>query len=1098
MEDEEPGTRLVKLFQPDKRRNNSIHTNKYTWYNFIPKNLWEQFSQLGNLYFLLVAVGQLFPSISNTKGKPATLVPLSGVILMQAVKDLFEDWQRVQSDQKENAREAMAVDLSLQESAVNWGRLTPGTVLKIRNQELFPADCLLLGSCNDDGHCFVETANLDGETNLKKKVAALSAAEFQEAVRNCRAIGPGAAPSLCCEGPSGDLYSFRSSMCLPCGEERGLGVGSLLLRGTSLQQTDWVYCMVVYAGLETRSLKNSRSARYKPSALDGTLNGVVALIFGMQIAVCFAISIASVFWQGLHGHQVWYLEGLPRYLNPFQQVGIWFLMLNSVVPISLMITVTVVKFAQGNMMAQDEGCGSNGKKAQVHTSQVIDSLGKVTHVFSDKTGTLTQNFMEYKACSVGGTVYGLEGLRRNVLTDAHVCLDASTLLGHLKSGGKQAEKLTSFFLCHALCHTVEPVISAADVPYNASSPDELALVCAARALGLEFLGISESQMQLAVKSEVFKLLLAPWGWKDGNLSAELLEVCEFDNNRKRMSVVVRLNSCITLFVKGADSSVLPHVADECDSRICEDHLLTFARQGLRTLCLAERMLTEEEYQDWCKRYSAAKALITEDKADKIHELCIEIETSRPCRLLGATAIDDKLQDEVPETIEQLRLAGVRVWVLTGDKVDTAISIAMSCKLLTEAMDNFVIDNNTEDQLTDILNAALEAENPALTIAGSRLAEAMECPESRAQLFRVGQRCRSVVCCRVSPKQKADVVDLVKTMDNSAVTLSIGDGANDVSMIVAAHVGVGLSGKEGAQAAYAADFALPEFRLLRRSVFGHGREAYRRNAVICIYSFYKNQVNVLITILAAAGNAFSGANVVNPWLMQCFNIVHCHTPIIIYGMYDRSSDLSDLEREPNGHSPHLFGFDIQLMWMLTALLQAIIVTGGWSTIGGMAGSSGPDLSHTSLLGNLCFASIVLCVNVVLMFRQNSWPKSIIACYVGNGIGLVVTMMICVPSLSQVLTGGNWIRVGPEDFAGSVVSSASQPLRPLPEPLERKRRMSLGYAFSEECCLERERDSWSFKSRGSCLAGPKLSLSHISHMSESSREPQNIELSSLQAA
>lgn len=294
------------------------------------------------------------------------------------------------------------------------------------DQAVLAEDCLLLVSSRPDAQCCVETANLDGETNLKKKAAAMSSEEFeawQTGIRqNSTPWQVEEFKSLCfhtiffmllilaleymfgwkkvLEGSSLELSSnwswcfnlnvwtaqwwplllqklavhlictvwganSRPKLCVlqqPCfvvclfwccetqglasEESRGLGIGNLLLRGTSLQQTGWIYCMAVYVGPETRTFKNTRAARFKGSALDQKLNTVVAMIFGAQIGICILISICSLFWQGLAGHRVWYLEGVPRYLNPFRQVGIWFLMLNSVVPISLMITTTVVKFAQ--------------------------------------------------------------------------------------------------------------------------------------------------------------------------------------------------------------------------------------------------------------------------------------------------------------------------------------------------------------------------------------------------------------------------------------------------------------------------------------------------------------------------------------------------------------------------------------------------------------------------------------------------------------------------------------------------------------------------------------------------------------------------------
>ncbi|OLP91569.1 putative phospholipid-transporting ATPase IA [Symbiodinium microadriaticum] len=401
--------RVVKLFHEDKKRNNAVKSNKYTWYDFVPKNLFEQFSQLGNIYFMLVAVGQLFPSISNTKGRPATLLPLSGVVLMQAIKDLFEDWQRIASDQKENSNPATAVDANMAEPLGEVQKIV-GTVFEEVVRVLLDAGADK-NVTNNDGNTALIVASLAGHAGAVKVLLQVGVdVDLADNDGTTALMAASAAPGghdavvrlLLDAGADKDVADMtrssiewgqiRPGMVLKLrnegygddpSQEAGNGAWSLNLKKKTAALTP--------AELESAA----QNVRFVGS-LELTNGEVVAMIFAIQMSICLFISLSSFLWQSLHGHKVWYLEGLPQYLNPLRQVGIWFLMLNSMVPISLMITVTVVKFAQGKIMSQDEGCGSNGKNAEVHTSQVIDSLGQV---FSDKTGTLTQNVMEYRACS---------------------------------------------------------------------------------------------------------------------------------------------------------------------------------------------------------------------------------------------------------------------------------------------------------------------------------------------------------------------------------------------------------------------------------------------------------------------------------------------------------------------------------------------------------------------------------------------------------------------------------------------------------------------------------------------------------------------------
>ena len=287
-----------------------------------------------------------------------------------------------------------------------------------------------------------------------------------------------------------------------------------------------------------------------------------------------------------------------------------------------------------------------------------------------------------------------------------------------------------------------------------------------------------------------------------------------------------------------------------------EHLELFAREGLRTLCVAERDLDEQQYEEWSREHDlAAQAL--QDREEKLEETADRIE--RDLMLLGGTAIEDRLQDGVPDTIALLGDAGIKLWVLTGDKVETAINIGFSCNLLSNEMDLIVFDQQDGDleaaaasldrhlQTFDMTGsdeelaaARLNHEPPepthAVVIDGETLKLVLH-DNLRQKFLLLCKQCRSVLCCRVSPAQKAAVVQLVKA-GLDVMALSIGDGANDVAMIQEADVGVGIAGEEGRQAVMSADYAIGQFRFLQRLVLVHGRWSYRRLAECIANFFYK--------------------------------------------------------------------------------------------------------------------------------------------------------------------------------------------------------------------------------------------------------------------
>ncbi|XP_025756640.1 phospholipid-transporting ATPase VD isoform X4 [Oreochromis niloticus] len=435
-----------------------------------------------------------------------------------------------------------------------------------------------------------------------------------------------------------------------------------------------------------------------------------------------------------------------------------------------------------------------------------------------------------------------------------------------------------------------------ELVYEAESPDEAALVHAARAYRCTLRGRSAESLLVDLPGI-------------GSLAIQLLHILPFDSNRKRMSVVVRhpLTGQVVVFTKGADSVIMdlaesPTDQTEVYNHIKEKtqkHLDAYAREGLRTLCIAKKVLKEDEYDLWLKAHMLAESSI-ENREELLLESAQRLETN--LTLLGSTGIVDRLQEEVPETVAALQRARIKVWVLTGDKQETAINIAYACKLLCASdklltancgskdacaalFEDLILEVQGGESLTDLTgNGESMSSSFILVIDGRTLGWALE-DELRSNFLELSQRCKAVICCRSTPLQKSQVVQLIR--DHLGVmTLAVGDGANDVSMIQVADVGVGISGQEGMQAVMSSDFAISRFKHLSKLLLVHGHWCYSRLANMIQYFIYKNVMYVNLLFWYQFFCGFSGSVMTNSWVLILFNLIFTSAPPLIYGILDQ--------------------------------------------------------------------------------------------------------------------------------------------------------------------------------------------------------------------
>ena len=1402
--------RKVKI---PKKIKNYITTSKYTWYNFMPKILYEQFTKMSNIYFIIIAVLQCFPEISNADGKPIILMPLSVVVIVNSIKDFYEDWKRKKSDDEENNRKVEVYDLDKEKFILKkWKDIFVGNILKVKKGEYFPADCVLISSTDRKTHgCYIETKNLDGETNLKLKK---SVTKF---VNRCKELNTFQGKFIT-QLPNEFIYQFSGvfefdyndnfhslsnmienntpkknedinfkdkkkrstdlisndieinnneekekeddnneekldkddddnnndkidndnivdgknihinniknksnkekekynletdiddnlsehtyytrrkstdgdltfSTLSNINEDKTVIVdnNSFLLRGCSLRQTESVLCFVVYAGKNTKIMQNSPGARAKTSSIEKRMNQQIKYIFSFQIILGLLASLFSLFQilsLGKDPAPYLYLDKHDRpfnfeeYANKFNTIlsnenlkkifgksneslfymlkqffneisplfdldiinflliklGTWCVLLNNLVPISLLMTLEMVKYFQGFFISWDIDIYDKRKKVttKVQTSTLNEELGQIKYIFSDKTGTLTKNFMKFKRVSIGlkqyndnenlynnkedeyennfesetnmknnNNINGEENLNNNdeninkINNDLkendkeiknkkkekykdeygkirHVSFDNDEELikdlglitflekenknnesdgvgGDKKIEGKktdeninngedeiktnlidndnqtleneiidendknghidnninnpdinQKEILDLFMTALATCHSgvieEKEFISNKKLIYQASSPDEVAILNFARKYKYIFLGRKDNNKIIIKKPNNSNLL---------QITYKIPFQFEYSSERKSMSVVIQNISNqeeIYLFMKGADNIILQKLDENNKiNKAVMDNLKEaldlYAKEGLRILAIAYKKLTIEEMVKYQKEYFKASKS-TYSKKEKIEELAKIVE--KDLIFLGVTAIEDELQDDVNETLKDFSNAGIKLWVLTGDKKDTAKSIAYSCGLfddeefnifeineglnkrqlearlnelvdqfnnLVDKMDkskhikllhtskvdlnsnnnpnnpnnNIVVnnninnninvndanninninngnniindnkeqkeekdndnkdnsqqkekdikveikvendkkmeksieneikhedliddeistkedrtnkddkqnsndnninkndnlnnDNNNKDILIDENNEIIKKDDTnikpkfALVISSDELNILSLNYELEILFYELSSRCNSVLCCRVSPIQKAKMVHLIQRftklqqkkgsnyykyinqkddnleisknkkdkqnkamspLKDSVITLAIGDGANDVNMITSAHVGVGIIGVEGKQAARASDYAIGQFKFLKKILFYHGHESLRRNSFIIYYNFYKNFLFVMPQFYVGFYSLFSGQSIYDPWLYQLFNIVFSVLPILWFGIYD---------------------------------------------------------------------------------------------------------------------------------------------------------------------------------------------------------------------
>ncbi|TID03927.1 putative phospholipid-transporting ATPase [Colletotrichum higginsianum] len=991
---------------------------------------------------MTVAILQLIPGLSTT-GKFTQIIPLTIFIFLIMGKEAYYDWKRYRADAAENSRPASV--LRGEGSGAGgwdwvtkpWEDISVGDVVKLSRNEDVPADLVLLYASGENGLAYVDTMALDGETNLKPKQspANLSHCSTIQGIAECHA-------DFVIEQPNADLYRFDSTVTAN-GSTLSMKTDEVLYRGSTIRNTSTVIGMVVNTGEECKIRMNSKQTmKPKRPALETMTNNIVICLALYVLVISSALTGGYFSWQSSTESKAWYLSGGSV---PFQEIFFGFIiMFNQVIPLSLYIGLEASKLLQASLVMSDLSIyhEPSDTPAGVNNTNNLDDLGQIGYVFTDKTGTLTENIMNLRRLSVAGISWlhlkDLGEAEASVFQSQGAGFTTDDMRNHMQTEPTSPSTISvsRFLLAMALCHTCLPETDAEGrIQYEGSSPDEVALAKAANDMG--FVVTQRSSQSVTVQTP----------GRNGSVTTEvyrILDVIEFSSQRKRMTIIVQCpDGSLWLICKGADSILLPRLvrnssdpayrqatssfspggadghrqgnngapyiparsstysagsdgnnlgyADEYgsedgmllqaqqasrtgpsepidsfaprsaedDIQQCYKHVDDFAAEGLRTLIYADKVLTAGEYEEWKRLFVEAETSLTQ-RQERIEEVGEMIEHS--LHLLGASAVEDKLQEGVPETIQKLRRANIKICMLTGDKRETAINIAHSTQICGPDSSMSILDVDEGDLELQLSNAMKKIEaaeedtdcsgtttavHTALVVDGKTLGEIEQSSSQRVrQLFyALVPALDSVICCRASPSQKALLITIVTDgpptdakpsflsaclgwfkRPRKPLTLAIGDGANDVAMIMTASVGVGISGREGQQAARVADLSISQFRYLGRLMLVHGRYSYHRTAMFILTTFWKEMFIFLPQALFQEDSGVTGTSLYQPTNLIFISFL-TGASMIVMGTWEKDLSPATLMAIPElytyGQKREALNMAIFLGWMGNAVIAGSV-------------------------------------------------------------------------------------------------------------------------------------------------------------------------------
>lgn len=817
--------------------------------------------------------------------------------------------------------------------------------------------------CDEDtevsGETFIRTDQLDGETDWKLRLASPLTQSLDP--RNFMRI------SIVAAKPDRKVNEFYGTIeysppqpkaPIECGAQFPRNSSEPHIAPLTIDNTAWantvlasnaiVLAAVIYTGAQTRQALSTSTSRSKTGLLDYEINSLTKILFALTLTLS-VILVALERFNGAAMREAWFIA-IPKFLILF----------STIIPVSLRVNLDMGKTVFAWFIERDQGIPDT----VVRTSTIPEELGRIEYLLSDKTGTLTQNGkclqthpvsannipeMELKKIHVGTVSYANEAMdevtsyiRQSFSTGATADVQSSTLFTPSSTyqtasvgtsttrtrreiGSRVRDLVLALALCHNVTPSTEEVGEHSFITYQASSPDEIAIVRWTESVGLRLMHRDRHSITLQ-SVDTARVVVR----------VRILDVFPFTSEGKRMGIILQFSQGmepavedageIWFYQKGADT-VMTSIVVANDW--LDEETANMAREGLRTLVVGRRKLSLQQYQDFSINHKQASLALK--NRDVSMNRVVKDYLENNLELLGVTGVEDKLQKDVKPSLELLRNAGIKIWMLTGDKVETARCVAVSAKLVSRTQYIHTITNLSAELSPSAAVDALsllrsKPDSTALLIDGNSLSHFLN--SHQEAFISLAVLLPAVIACRCTPTQKADVATLIRQYTRKRVAC-IGDGGNDVSMIQAADIGIGIVGKEGRQASLAADFSITQFHHLTKLLVWHGRNSYKRSAKLAQFVIHRGLIISVCQTVYSISTQFEPIALYRDWLLVGYASVYTMAPVFSL-VLDRDVDEGLANLYPELYKELTSGVTLSyrtfFVWVAVSIYQGSIIQG----------------------------------------------------------------------------------------------------------------------------------------------------------------------------
>lgn len=1043
-----------RYFLVNTNHNSSYYTNKvnhckYTPLNFLFKSFFNQLKRFTNLYFFIIAIAQSIKEISSVN-PISTWIPVYVIFSISILRELYDEIKIFLEDKKINDRQYTLIRNGIKQT-IKSKNIKVGDILVLKENDITPADIFLIKIDGDFQTCSIQSSNVDGSPDMKDIYPLNETKNFtNEEILNLKG-------RVICNYPNRNLYYLSGKFDIYINGDKSNGSFPAVLSntnfiqyGTIINNDHDVYGVVCYTGPNTKiAMNTTTTSDSKWTKLENFIDNVSIIVFVFQIALTLLCGTLIAHFVTTRQHNIYYLRydlypissNLLFYIYTYMR---FFLMSSTMIPISLKLTIDFCKFVYAFWITIDlklavdeystvtiedlEEISENlnheydfpRKKVKpiVNNSSVIEDLGTIEYLFCDKTGTLTENEMIFKKLGIEREIYGHS-------------LDADSIVSDEEfheAVRQRNEKVMLSIYCLAVCHSS----SFKNIKMALKNSHESTAIL--KTLYQLHFVIQFEEHLVTIESQFHQLEKQEF---------EIIKIFRYSYERKRMSVIVR--HCNTnklyMFIRGAPDSISSITVNSHFNDSFHNQVNQLGSLGLRLMGLAYKELDEEKVNSIIELYHQQETETIYDSINPIprsslnESLSIAIQAiERDVQLLGLAAVEDKLQDGVVEAIETLRQAGIKIWMLTGDILQTACNISFSSHLVTNdgpfihinlesqsasqqeetdsnleslSLNEPVINHNEPikhtdedmkyllDQIEGFTNSLLSSQTYYIGIDNNY--ELLFSKQNSQQFLRIAMKAKSVICASATPDIKAQIVKLIKSQKKR--TLAVGDGGNDIPMIREAHVGIGLIGHEGKQAGASSDICLTKFKFLVRILLIHGRYAMHRSSFLTQFCFYKSALFSFIQLLYNFHNGYSVSSYFVDMNIITYNTLFTLLPVIFY-IQDKDICESSLLLRPYLYSDCQNGLFCNrrtiFWWYARALYQSVILYFLSYWIYGISNYHMSDGSPRSLseCQQITFSSIVFIIILAvisesnyitilnLIFSWGNWMLYIGLCFVLN--------------------------------------------------------------------------------------------------------------------